>query len=292
MKLATLSIACMAGYARAFVVPPAARSSFAQPAARAGLSIAAWGGSPRMSIAIVTGASRGLGAAIAKDLAGAGCSVIVNYAASSGAAEEVVKSIQEAGGKATAVKADVSKTDEVKTLFADAAAAFPDEKIEVVVNNAGITRDTLTMRMKPDQWQSVIDLNLSGVFYVSQAACKLMLKQRKGRIINISSIVGLIGNPGQANYAAAKAGVIGMTMSMAREFAARGVTVNAVCPGFIESDMTADLDQDAIKKMIPLGRLGKADEIAGMVKFIATEDSAAYITGQTFTVDGGMAIGA
>ncbi|CAM9439677.1 unnamed protein product [Ectocarpus sp. 4 AP-2014] len=204
MKLATLSIACMAGYARAFVVPPTARSSFAQPAARAGLSTAAVRGSPRMSIAIVTGASRGLGAAIAKNLAGAGCSVIVNYAASSGAAEEVVKSIQEAGGKATAVKADVSKTDEVKTLFADAAAAFPDEKIEVVVNNAGITRDTLTMRMKPDQWQSVIDLNLSGVFHVSQAACKLMLKQRKGRIINISSIVGLIGNPGQANYAAAK----------------------------------------------------------------------------------------
>ncbi|CAM9692419.1 unnamed protein product, partial [Hapterophycus canaliculatus] len=136
----------------------------------------------------------------------------------------------------------------------------------VVVNNAGITRDTLTMRMKQDQWQSVIDLNLSGVFYVSQAACKLMLKQRKGRIINISSVVGLIGNPGQANYSAAKAGVIGMTMSMAKEFAARGVTVNAVCPGFIESDMTAELDQDAIKKMIPLGRLGRPEDIAGMVK--------------------------
>ncbi|CAM9247537.1 unnamed protein product [Laminaria digitata] len=148
------------------------------------------------------------------------------------------------------------------------------------------------MRMKADQWQQVIDLNLSGVFYCSQAACKLMLKQRKGRIVNISSIVGLIGNPGQANYAAAKAGVIGMTMSMAREFAGRGVTVNAVCPGFIESDMTAELDQDAIKKMIPLGRLGKPEEIAGMVKFIATEDSALYITGQSFTVDGGIAIGA
>ncbi|CAM9913107.1 unnamed protein product [Ascophyllum nodosum] len=292
----SLSIAIMAGYARAFVVPAVpARNTFLQQQqpARAALSAvpASSPHSPQMKIAIVTGASRGLGAAIAKDLAGAGCSVVVNYAASSGAAEKVVEEIKENGGKATAVKADVSKLEEVNSLFKAAAEAFPDEQIEVLVNNAGITRDTLTMRMKPDQWQQVIDLNLGGVFYCSQAACKVMLKQRKGRIVNISSVVGLIGNPGQANYAAAKAGVLGITMTHAKEFASRGVTVNAVCPGFIESDMTAGLDQEAIKKIIPLGRLGKPEEIAGMVKYLATEEAASYITGQHFTVDGGMSAG-
>ncbi|CAN0504739.1 unnamed protein product [Phaeothamnion confervicola] len=146
--------------------------------------------------------------------------------------------------------------------------------------------------MKPEQWQAVIDLNLSGVFYCSQAAAKLMLKQRSGRIVNIASVVGQIGNPGQANYAAAKGGVIGMTRSMAKEFAARGVTCNAVCPGFIESDMTAELPLEDIKKMIPMARLGKASEVAGMVRFLGTDDAAAYVTGHTFDVDGGIAIGA
>mmetsp|Transcript_7796 Transcript_7796/g.11767 ORF Transcript_7796/g.11767 Transcript_7796/m.11767 type:complete len:278 (+) Transcript_7796:85-918(+) len=244
-----------------------------------------------MKIAIVTGSSRGIGAAIASHLAENDCKVIVNYAASSEAAENVVKSIKEKGGEAVAIKADCSKVEEVEQLFKDSAAAFPDDLIEIVVNNAGITSDTLVMRMKQEQWQSVIDLNLSGVFYCTQAASKIMLKKRKGRIINISSVVGQIGNPGQANYGAAKGGVIGMTRCLAKEFASRGVTVNAVCPGFIESDMTSELPLDAIKAMIPLGRLGKAEEVAGMVRFLATDPAAAYITGHTFNVDGGIAIG-
>ncbi|CAM9310358.1 unnamed protein product [Discosporangium mesarthrocarpum] len=244
-----------------------------------------------MKIAIVTGASRGLGASIAKGLAGAGCNVVVNYAASSGAADEVVASIKAEGGQAVALKADVSKVDEVNSLVQGALAAFPDDDIEVLVNNAGITRDTLVMRMKPEQWQQVIDLNLSGVFYCSQAVSKLMIKKRKGHIVNIASIVGQIGNPGQANYAAAKGGVIGMTRSMAKEFSSRGITVNAVCPGFIESDMTAELDLESIKKIIPLGRLGKPEEVAGMVRYLATDASSCYVTGHTFNVDGGLAIG-
>lgn len=243
------------------------------------------------NVAIVTGASRGIGKAIALELGSAGCKVVVNYAASDAAALETVEEIKKMGTDAIAVKADVSKPDDVASMFAKTAEAWPEEPVNILVNNAGITRDTLVMRMKPEQWQEVIDLNLSGVFYSSQAAAKLMLSKRNGRIINISSVVGQIGNPGQANYAAAKGGVIGLTKANAKEFAARGVTVNCVCPGFIESDMTHGLNLDAIKGMIPLGRLGKPSEIAGMVKFLAVDPAAAYVTGHCFNVDGGIAIG-
>ncbi|KAJ8609813.1 hypothetical protein CTAYLR_007186 [Chrysophaeum taylorii] len=244
--------------------------------------------------AIVTGASRGIGRAVALELGAAGARVVVNYAASEGPALEVVEHIKEKGGEAIAVKANVAETSEIDALFKAATEAFGS--VDVLVNNAGITRDGLVMRMKPAAWQDVIDLNLSGVFYCSQAAFKLMAKQRKGRIINMSSVVGLFGNPGQANYAAAKAGVCGLTMSNAKEFATRGITVNAVCPGFINTEMvSSELSEDMMKKVtdvIPLGRLGEADEVAGLVKFLAMDPAAAYITGHSFTIDGGIAIGA
>lgn len=241
-------------------------------------------------VAIVTGASRGIGRAIAVELAASGCKVVVNYARSPDAATAVVSEIEAAGGEALAVRGDVSQADDVGALFAAAIDAYG--RVDVLVNNAGITRDTLLMRMKQTQWQEVIDLNLTGVFLCTQAAAKLMIKARSGRIVNISSVVGQIGNPGQVNYAAAKGGVIGLTMATAKEVASRGVTVNAVAPGFIASDMTADLPADKIKAMIPLGRLGEASEVAGLVRFLATDPAAAYMTGHTFNVDGGIAIGA
>jgi 3-oxoacyl-[acyl-carrier protein] reductase len=185
-----------------------------------------------------------------------------------------------------------SKPEAIKTMFDEIVAKFGT--CDVLINNAGITRDTLVLRMKPEQWQSVIDTNLSGVFYCTQAFFKIASKQRTGRIINMSSVVGQIGNPGQANYAAAKAGVLGMTKATAKEFASRNITVNAICPGFIESDMTAVLDDEYLKKVsegIPLKRLGKASEVAGMTRFLALDPAADYITGHTFNVDGGIAIG-
>lgn len=241
-------------------------------------------------VAIVTGASRGIGKAIALSLAAAGCKVVVNYARSPDAAAAVVSDIEAAGGEAMAVRGDVSKAEDVTALFKAVTDAYGT--VDVLVNNAGITRDTLLMRMKQTQWQEVIDLNLTGVFLCTQAAAKLMIKARSGRIVNISSVVGQIGNPGQVNYAAAKGGVIGLTMATAKEVASRGVTVNAVAPGFIASDMTAELPLDKIKAMIPMGRLGEASEVAGMVTFLATHPAAAYVTGHTFNVDGGIAIGA
>ena len=185
-----------------------------------------------------------------------------------------------------------SKPDDINAMMKAAVDQFGT--IDVLINNAGITKDTLVLRMKPEQWQSVIDVNLSGVFYCSQAFFKLVSKKRSGRIINISSVVGQIGNPGQANYAAAKGGVIGLTYSNAKEFAARGITVNSICPGYIESDMTAVLDDAFLAKMaevIPLKRLGKPEEVAGMARFLALDPAADYITGHTFNVDGGIAIG-
>ena len=198
-----------------------------------------------------------------------------------------------AGGfmaEALAVRGDVSQAADVAALFQTVVATYG--AVDVLVNNAGITRDTLLMRMKQAQWQEVIDLNLTGVFLCTQAAAKLMIKARAGRIVNIASVVGQIGNPGQVNYAAAKGGVLGLTMATAKEVASRGVTVNAVAPGFIASDMTAELPLDKIKAMIPMGRLGEAAEVAGMVTFLATDPAAAYVTGHTFNVDGGIAIGA
>lgn len=237
-------------------------------------------------VAIVTGASRGIGKAIALHLASEGATVVVNYARSSTAADEVVAEIAAAGGTAQAVQADVAQSDQVDVLIKTTKDAYGS--IDVLVNNAGITRDTLLLRMKPADWQAVIDTNLTGVFFCTRAVSKLMLKQRSGRIINIASVAGQMGNPGQANYSAAKAGVIGFTKTVAKEFAPRGITVNAVAPGFIETDMTHGLDNEAILQFIPLGRYGQADEIAGMVRFLAADPAGAYITGQVFNVDGGM----
>ena len=238
-------------------------------------------------VAIVTGASRGIGRAIALELAKPGATIIVNYASSSGAADNVVADISAAGGQAIALQADVSKAEQVDTLFSTVMDKF--KRIDIIVNNAGITRDTLLLRMKPEDWQAVIDLNLTGVFLCTRAASKIMLKQRSGRIINIASVAGQMGNPGQANYSAAKAGVIGFTKTVAKELASRGITVNAVAPGFIATDMTSNLSNtEDILKYIPLGRYGQPEEIAGMVRFLAADPAAAYITGQVFNVDGGM----
>jgi 3-oxoacyl-[acyl-carrier protein] reductase len=244
-------------------------------------------------VVLVTGSSRGLGRSIAIELGSQGQKVVVNYAGSKGAAEETVEAVKAAGGDAIAVQANCANPDEIKEMFDTAIEAFGT--VDVLVNNAGITKDTLVMRMKPQQWQDVIDVNLSGVFYCTQAFFKIAMKKRVGRIINISSVVGQIGNPGQANYAAAKAGVIGLTKSNAKEFSTRGITVNCVCPGFIESDMTAELSDEyleTVSKSIPLGRLGKPEEVAGLVKFLALDPAADYMTGHCFNVDGGIAIGA
>ena len=237
-------------------------------------------------VALVTGASRGIGASIARELAQAGAKVVVNYASSPAAAEAVVAEIQAAGGQAWAHQANVAEEDQVEALVK--ALLEKEGRLDVLVNNAGITRDGLLMRMKSADWQSVIDLNLSGVFLCTRAVSRAMLKARSGRIINITSVVGLMGNPGQANYSAAKAGVIGLTRSSAAEFASRGVTVNAVAPGFIESDMTAELDKEPILKAIPLGRMGQPSEVASAVRFLAADPAAAYMTGQVLQVDGGM----
>ncbi|MEM6519886.1 MAG: 3-oxoacyl-[acyl-carrier-protein] reductase [Cyanobacteria bacterium P01_C01_bin.70] len=238
-------------------------------------------------VAVVTGSSRGIGRAAAVALADAGAQVVVNYARSSPAADEVVAQIVSNGGSAIAVQADVADIDQAEALIKAATEKWG--RVDVLVNNAGITRDTLLLRMKPEDWQAVINLNLSGVFFCTRAVSKLMLKQRSGRIINIASVAGLMGNPGQANYSAAKAGVIGFTKTVAKEMATRGITVNAVAPGFIRTDMTADLsNSEDILKYIPLGRYGEAAEVAGLIRFLAADPAAAYMTGQVLTIDGGM----
>ena len=237
-------------------------------------------------VSIVTGASRGIGRSTALALASEGANVVVNYASSSSAADEVVAEIAAMGSEAIAVAADVSKTDQVEALVNAAMEKWG--RIDVLVNNAGITRDTLLLRMKLEDWQAVIDLNLTGVFLCTRAVSKIMLKQRLGRIVNITSVAGQMGNPGQANYSAAKAGVIGFTKTVAKELASRGITVNAVAPGFITTDMTHDLKSDEILKFIPLARYGQPEEVAGMICFLASAPAAAYITGQVMNVDGGM----
>jgi 3-oxoacyl-[acyl-carrier protein] reductase len=237
-------------------------------------------------VAIVTGASRGIGRATALQLAAQGAKVAVNYASSSGAADAVVNEIKAAGGDAIAIGADVSQAEAVEQLVA--AVMNQWGRIDVLVNNAGITKDTLLLRMKLEDWQAVIDLNLTGVFLCTKAISKIMLKQKSGRIINITSVAGQMGNPGQANYSAAKAGVIGFTKTVAKELSSRGITVNAVAPGFIATDMTNDLKAEGILQFIPLGRYGQPEEVAGMIRFLAADPAAAYITGQTFNVDGGM----
>ncbi|MBD2021471.1 3-oxoacyl-[acyl-carrier-protein] reductase [Leptolyngbya sp. FACHB-36] len=238
------------------------------------------------NVAIVTGSSRGIGRSTALALAAEGANVVVNYASSSSAAEQVVSEIVALGSEAIALPADVSKADQVDALI----SATMDKwgRIDVLVNNAGITRDTLLLRMKPEDWQAVIDLNLTGVFLCTRAVSKIMLKQRWGRIINVTSVAGQMGNPGQANYSAAKAGVIGFTKTVAKELASRSITVNAVAPGFIVTDMTADLKAEPILQFIPLARYGQPEEVAGMIRFLAADPAAAYITGQVMNVDGGM----
>jgi 3-oxoacyl-[acyl-carrier protein] reductase len=238
-------------------------------------------------VAIVTGASRGIGRAVAIALASEGAKVAVNYASSSGAADAVVAEIEGMGSEAVALQADVSQVDQVDALFEAVMGKWG--RVDVLVNNAGITKDTLLLRMKTEDWQAVIDLNLTGVFLCTRAASKIMLKQRSGRMINLTSVVGEMGNAGQANYSASKAGVIGFTKAVAKEVASRGITVNAVAPGFITTDMTADLKVgDEVLKQIPLGRYGQPEEVAGLVRFLAADAAAAYMTGQVVNVDGGM----
>ncbi|KAL6520526.1 3-oxoacyl-[acyl-carrier-protein] reductase, chloroplastic [Orobanche minor] len=240
-------------------------------------------------VVVVTGASRGIGKAIALAMGKSGCKVLVNYARSSKEAEEVCKEIEASGGDAITFGGDVSKEADVGAMIKTAVDKWGT--IDVMINNAGITRDGLLMRMKTPQWQEVIDLNLTGVFLCTQAAAKIMMKKKKGRIINIASVVGLVGNVGQANYSAAKAGVIGFTKTVAKEYASRNITANAVAPGFIASDMTAKLGADFEKKIldaIPLGRYGQPEEVAGLVEFLALNPAAGYITGQVLAIDGGM----
>ncbi|SDC40193.1 3-oxoacyl-[acyl-carrier-protein] reductase [Shouchella lonarensis] len=238
--------------------------------------------------AIVTGASRGIGKAIAFELAKAGANVVVNYAGSEARAAEVVAEIQALGREAVAYQADVSQSEQVTAMIKDTLAQFG--KIDILVNNAGITRDNLLMRMKEQEWDEVLDINLKGVFHCAKAVSRSMMKQRSGRIINVASVVGVMGNAGQANYVAAKAGVIGLTKSLARELAARNIRVNAVAPGFITTEMTDSLGEDIqtqLQAQIPLGTLGEPEDVARVVRFLASED-ASYMTGQTIHVDGGM----
>ncbi|MFC7685452.1 3-oxoacyl-[acyl-carrier-protein] reductase [Ureibacillus sp. GCM10028918] len=238
--------------------------------------------------AVVTGASRGIGRAIALQLATEGANVVVNFSGSEQKASEVVKEIQDLGSQAIAVQANISDSESVQQLMNAAIEQFG--AIDILVNNAGITRDNLLMRMKEDEWDDVINTNLKGVFLCTKAVTRQMMKQRAGRIINISSIVGVMGNAGQANYVAAKAGVIGLTKTTARELASRNILVNAIAPGFISTEMTDTLPEDvksAMLSQIPLAKLGNPEDVSKAVVFLASDD-ASYMTGQTLHIDGGM----
>ncbi len=240
--------------------------------------------------AVVTGASRGIGRAIALELARRGAAVVVNYHRSAEAAQAVISEIEAAGGRAALFQADVSVAEQAAALIAFAVETFGD--LHILVNNAGITRDRLLPMMSEEDWQAVLDANLKSTFLCSKAAVKHMLRKRTGRIINIASVAGQMGNPGQTNYSASKAGQIGFTKALAREVAGRGITVNAVAPGFIETDILQSMPAgtlEAALKLVPLGRLGQPAEVAYAVAFLAS-DAAAYITGQVLGIDGGMAM--
>ncbi|MBT2715159.1 3-oxoacyl-[acyl-carrier-protein] reductase [Bacillus sp. ISL-57] len=238
--------------------------------------------------ALVTGASRGIGREVALELARQGADVAINYSGSEAKANEVVDEIKALGRKAFAIQCDVANSESVTSMIKEVVVQF--ERVDILVNNAGITRDNLLMRMKEDEWDSVINTNLKGVFLCTKAVTRQMMKQRSGRIINMASIVGVSGNAGQANYVAAKAGVIGLTKTTAKELASRGITVNAIAPGFISTDMTGELPEDVQKAMldqIPLARFGDPKDIAAVASFLAS-DASKYMTGQTLHVDGGM----
>jgi len=238
--------------------------------------------------AVITGASRGIGKAIALKLASLGANIVINYRSNEKEAIEIENEIKNMGAEAIIVKGDISKLQEVENLVSVAKGRFGN--IDIMVNNAGITKDTLILRMKEEDFDSVIDVNLKGVFNCLKAITPIMVKQKHGKIINLSSVVGITGNAGQVNYSASKAGVIGMTKSLAREVGSRGINVNAVAPGYIETDMTealGDKYKEEMKKNIPLKRLGKAEDVAEVVAFLASESSN-YVTGQVIQVDGGM----
>jgi len=241
-------------------------------------------------VAVVTGGSRGIGRAIARELAAQGAAVVVNYNKSPQAAEALVSEIQTAGGKAAAFQADVSRFEEAQSLIKFAIETFGD--LHILVNNAGITRDTLIMMMSEDDWDAVLNTNLKSAFNCAKAAVKHMMRKRYGRIINIASVAGQMGNPGQTNYSASKAGQIGFTKALAREVAARNITVNAIAPGFVDTEILSAMPPETLEaalKLVPLGRKARPEEIAYAALFLVS-DQAAFITGQTLAVDGGMAM--
>jgi 3-oxoacyl-[acyl-carrier protein] reductase len=241
-------------------------------------------------VAVVTGSSRGIGRAIALRLASGGAKVVVNYRGNEAAADEVVQQIRANGGEALAVQADVSVVSEAQSLINATKKTFG--RVDILVNNAGTTRDTLLMRMSEEDWDIVIDTNLKGTFNCIKAAARQMMRQRYGRIVNITSVAGLVGNPGQANYASAKAGLVGLTKTVAKELGSRNITCNAVAPGFVFTDLTASLPEDLVQIGIdrtPLGRAGTVEDMAAATAFLAS-DEASFITGQVLAVDGGLAL--
>lgn len=240
-----------------------------------------------MKYALITGASRGLGKAVALRLAKDGFAVIINYQSNKEAAEDTLSQVQELGGFGELMPFDVSDPKAIEAALEAWQAAHPDDYISVLVNNAGIRKDNLMVFMQDEEWNKVLDTTLNGFFYITRRLLKDMMMHRNGRVINMASLSGIKGLPGQANYSAAKAALIGATKALAQEVAARKVTVNAIAPGFIATDMTKELNEDELKKLIPMGRFGKPEEVASLVSFLAS-DEAAYITGQAISINGGL----